>query len=238
MMAKKKSAKKSSKTAAKKTAKKTTKKTAKKTTKKAVKAIAKKKTKKVTKKKVVKKSTKKPAKKATKKAVKKSKKTKVKAKAKVTKPSDSKSSKRKNYSEIDKSVYELVMGGSEKFMEDLRIHLDLTPDEIRKALKRLEEKGKIKIQRVMEDGNWRSLIKPGNEFSEKVKKKKGTNLTWFTEGDLPCFTCPDIIKCSDGQDHFNPQLCSYLSEWLICQSSKIAYVSPFHYDMNSKKKKK
>ncbi len=75
--------------------------------------------------------------------------------------------------------------------------MSLTEDEVKKAVKRLEGKGKVKAERVMEVGKWITRVDVIDNFGmEGTSTKKGPqDLVWNTQGDLPCFLCPQTRKC-------------------------------------------
>ncbi|MHA2001768.1 MAG: hypothetical protein ACTSVU_06745 [Promethearchaeota archaeon] len=212
----------------------TKKKTTKKKVKKSIKKITKKTTKKVVKKRV-KKSSKKIVKKTTKKKVnKKSTVKKATNKGQSTKGIDHSKSKgkKRNYSEIDRSILDLLTleRNGILMIYDIEEKLKLKGEELSKALKRLERKEKISTKAIMDNSKWVTEVKKIQKFDEeKSIKKKVNKLTWETENDLPCLICPQALKCNDGQEIYNPKKCPYLTDWLISCIKKEPFTgNPFH----------
>ena len=198
--------------------------------------------KKTTKKAAVKKSTKK--KKTTKKAAAKKKTTKKVAAKKKAAPKKVKSSKakaskvkKKNYSEIDRDILTLLATSRIEFVEEIRISLDLTSDEIKKAMTRLSNKDKVFVEDIMHGGKWLAQCSVVELYGGEIKKKKTAKLVWDTAGDLPCFICPNIKKCKEGQDSMNPRDCNLLTDWVLCQLKGEKYDSPLKPKPDESKKK-
>ncbi len=151
--------------------------------------------------------------------------------------------KRKNYSEIDKEVldYINVAGSTPILMDNIAHSLDLSRDEVKKSLSRLENKNPPKIQTrlVMEDSRWVLEIRKIEEYGIDHSKKKVSKLIWDTVNDMPCFICPFSSKCSEGQELYNPKTCPYLTEWLMITINKEEYHNnPFHPEFDVKKKRR
>jgi hypothetical protein len=152
--------------------------------------------------------------------------------------------KKRNYSEIDHSLLDLLTSQSDHilYFDAIEESLHLSEEDIKKAIKRLENKQppKITSKLVMEGSRWIIQIKLVESYGAVLKhSKKANNLIWETANDLPCFICPYIGKCSDGQELYNPKTCPYLSDWLIStvDSSEPFMGNPFHPDFTSKKSK-
>ena len=203
-----------------------------------------------TKKKISKKSTKKKKtskKTSSKKITKKSKsskavssktKSKKSTKKKSVSKSDNKSSTKKmNYSEIDKLIMEMLDIKPELFIDEIKIQLNLTDSEISKAIKRLKSKKKIIKKSIMDGSRWNTTLFKIDDYGINPKAKKKSKLIWNTFNDCPCFLCPVIYKCTSGQNYNNPKSCDYLSKWLESSVNNIPYVSPFHPNFELKKKK-
>ena len=138
--------------------------------------------------------------------------------------------KKRNYSEIDKAVYTMVNDKHSILLEFLESHLELTEDETKKAVKRLEVKGKIKSERVMEGGKWMTRVEAIDNYgmdSSPSPKKNTQEFVWNTHGDLPCFLCPQTRKCGQGQESLNPEKCPDLTGWMDAQLNKKEYKSRF-----------
>ena len=151
--------------------------------------------------------------------------------------------KRKNYSEMDKEVLDYInAAGTIPILIDKIAHnLDLSFDEIKKSLVRLENKNPPKIQTrlVMEDSRWILEIRKIEEYGIDHSKKKVSKLIWDTVNDMPCFICPFSSKCSEGQELYNPKTCPYLTEWLMTTINKGDYHNnPFHPEFDVKKKRR
>jgi hypothetical protein len=212
--------------------------TKKKTTKKKTTTKKSKATKKTSKAAVKKSKAKKASKKKTSKA-KKSKKSTSSSKSNKIKSSKKSSTKKKNYSEIDKSFLDLVNLNQKILLLDLKEELNLSTDEVKKALLRLESKGKITYRLVMTNGKWLNEVRHINYYGEDpAKRKKGApKLVWDTVNDCPCFICPSIKNCETRQEYMNPESCDHLSLWISSQIDDIAYVNPFKVNFDKKKKK-
>lgn len=138
--------------------------------------------------------------------------------------------KKRNYSEIDTAVYTLVNDKHSVLLEFLESHLELTEDETKKAVKRLEVKGKIKSERVMEGGKWMTRVEAIDNYgmdSNPQTKKNTQEFVWNTHGDLPCFLCPLTRKCGQGQESLNPEKCPDLTGWMDAKLNKKDYKSRF-----------
>ncbi len=126
---------------------------------------------------------------------------------------------RRNYSQIDKEVYDLLLISKKEYIEDLEEKVDLSREKSQKSIARLEKKGKIQSQRVLHSGKWTTEVKLVENYGLEVEKSKHKGPLWNTLDNLPCFTCPDISKCSDGigkqgDKEANPNFCQNLSDWI------------------------
>jgi hypothetical protein len=123
------------------------------------------------------------------------------------------------------------------FINEIEETLNLTQDEIKKALKRLEMKGKIKTCQEMHEGKWCIEAKMVDNFgldNQMKKKTPQTALIWETD-DIPCYMCPNIKKCKEGQEELNPQKCLHLSNWLDSKINKKDYVNPYRNQVKDMK---
>ncbi len=206
------------------------------------------KTKKSTKKKspVVKKTTKKKATPVKKSAIKKTIEKKGPAakgsgKKKISKKSAK--SKSKTSSSLDQEIMIFLSNqpNSECSISLIQEKYDLSDEEVKKIVKRLENKNppKISSKLIMDNSRWITKIKKIEDYGVEIKQKKKISLIWETSNDLPCFICPHIKKCSDGQEVFNPKTCAYLTDWLqsTLNSDEPFTGNPFHPDYSSKKSK-
>ena len=62
----------------------------------------------------------------------------------------------------------------------------------------------------MEVGKWITPEDVIDNFGMDVTstKKVPEDLVWNTQGDLPCFLCPQTRKCGQGQENLNPKIVS------------------------------
>ena len=208
-----------------------------------------------TKKKSTKKSTKKSPKKTTKKKSSKvsSKSKSSSAKTKLSSSISPKSgggskeagkSKKKNYSLIDKEIFALLekQPKHQLILTDIETILELSLEEVKKAIKRMENKNppKINAKLVMDASRWVTQITKVEDYGSSSKSKKKSNkLVWKTENDLPCFICPYISKCSLGQLQYNPKICPFMTLWLQTSIKGEKYTeNPFHPKFIDKKSAK
>jgi hypothetical protein len=140
--------------------------------------------------------------------------------------------KKRNYSEIDKDLLGLITESNHLFIQEIEEKLLLNADDVKKALKRLEQKGKITTHNEMSEGKWKieAIIIDNFGLETQVKKKTTaptvTALIWDTD-DIPCYLCPNVKKCRAGQEELNPQKCIELSKWLEARLNKVEYVNPY-----------
>ena len=144
--------------------------------------------------------------------------------------------KKKNYSEIDRDLFDQINQDKKISLHDVEDQLELTEDEAKKAMKRLESKGKIKVHTVMDKGKWITEAEIVDNYGIEMKKNKVTKSVWDTQADCPCFCCPSVKRCSEGQEMFNPKNCEHLTNWLECQLKKSPFTSPFkaNFEIESK----
>lgn len=150
--------------------------------------------------------------------------------------------KKINYSEVDNQILDLLELQPEHilYFDVIETQFGFSVDEIKKACKRLENKNppKITTKLVMENSKWITRIKKVENYGLDISpKKKSSKLVWNTANDEPCFICPYIKKCSDGQELYNPKSCAWLTDWLIStvNSTEPFTGNPFHPDYTSKK---
>lgn len=144
--------------------------------------------------------------------------------------------KKKNYSEIDRDLFDQINQDKKISLHDVEDQLELTEDEAKKAMKRLESKGKIKVHTVMDKGKWITEAEIVDNYGIEMKKNKVTKSVWDTQADCPCFTCPSVKRCSEGQEMFNPKNCEHLTKWLECQLIKAPFNCPFKANFEAESK--
>ena len=160
--------------------------------------------------------------------------------------SQAKKNSRRNYSQIDKEVYELILQNKTKYIEDLEEEVDLSRRKAQKSISRLEKKGKIKTKKVMHAGKWTLQAILVDDYGLEYEGDDGDsdNLIWDTLGNLPCFTCPRVNKCSAGvgtqeEKEANPNYCEYLTDWIDAQlDEEEEYDKIFQPDFEEIRKKK
>jgi hypothetical protein len=156
--------------------------------------------------------------------------------SKIDKAAD-KGGKKRNYSEIDKDVLTVITENRTILIEEIQKALHLTEDETKKAVKRLEAKNKVKSDRVMEVGKWMTRVNLVDNYGmdSQAPKKIIAELVWNTQGDLPCFLCPQTRKCGQGQENLNPEKCVDLTEWIDARMFNKEYVCKFKNQVNEGK---
>jgi hypothetical protein len=137
--------------------------------------------------------------------------------------------KKRNYSEIDRDLLGIITEHQHLFIKDIEDTLHLTLDEVKKALKRLEQKGKIKTHQEMHEGKWLIEAEVIDNFGidPTVKKKITTTEINWNKDDIPCYLCPNVKKCKAGQEELNPQKCKELTGWLDSRINKKDYTNPY-----------
>jgi predicted transcriptional regulator len=138
--------------------------------------------------------------------------------------------KKKNYSEIDKDLLALIVENETIFIHEIEQTLGLSQEEVKKALKRLEQRGKIQTHAEMNQGKWQIEAKIVDNYGldSQIKKKvpNSTHLIWGSD-DIPCYLCPNVKKCKAGQEELNPQNCPELTKWVEAQMQKKEYINPY-----------
>lgn len=138
--------------------------------------------------------------------------------------------KKRNYSEVDRDLLQIITENQTLLIHEIENQLELSTDDVKKALKRLEQKGKIKTHQEMSEGKWQIEAKIIDNFGlESQVKKKSTPITtliWETD-EIPCYLCPNVKKCRAGQEELNPQKCKELTNWLNARLYNKEYTNPY-----------
>ncbi len=149
------------------------------------------------------------------------------------------SKKKRNYSEIDKEVLNLIKNRQEIYKDEIIVSLKIDEKLLVNSINRLKAKQKIQIKSDLVEGIRKELVKYIEEYvlkNECADSKNSNSVTWETMGNCPCFLCPNVNKCNFGQNETNPIRCSYLVEWITSRLQNTHYESPFKGNIEDKKK--
>ena len=147
--------------------------------------------------------------------------------------------KKRNYSEIDKEVLNLIKERQEIYKDEIISSLNIDEKLLVNSINRLKTKQKIQIKSDLVEGIRKELVKFIEEYklkNECAEPKNGDSVPWETMGNCPCFLCPNVNKCNFGQNETNPIRCSYLVEWITSRLQNLPYESPFKGNIEDKKK--
>ncbi|MFX0040626.1 MAG: hypothetical protein ACFFCY_11290 [Promethearchaeota archaeon] len=92
-------------------------------------------------------------------------------------------------------------------------------NDLEEILELLVLQSKIKMKRELVDASWTKHIYALEEIDVKAKElkinKSRSDFIWTMFSKQPCFICPFRDKCNDTNiDQFNPQHCSWLTDWI------------------------
>ena len=107
-------------------------------------------------------------------------------------------------------VYKLVIEHGTKgvLQSELWKKLSLTSRDGSRLAIRLEKRGMIKREKVLEGGRWTYQLSP-LRLPAKIK----------SIDESPCITCPEELKCSVDST-ISPYICYYIAEWVIREHLK------------------
>jgi predicted DNA-binding transcriptional regulator len=102
-------------------------------------------------------------------------------------------------------VYKLVVehGNEGVLQSELWKKLSLTSRDGSRLAIRLEKRGMIKREKVLEGGRWTYKLSP-LRLPAKIKSIE----------ESPCITCPEELKCSV-DSVISPHICYYIVEWAM-----------------------
>jgi len=102
-------------------------------------------------------------------------------------------------------VYKLVVEHGKKgvLQSELWKKLNLTSRDGSRLAIRLEKRGMIKREKILEGGRWTYQLSP-LRLPAQIKSIE----------ESPCITCPEELKCSTDSE-VSPHICYYLAEWAI-----------------------
>jgi predicted DNA-binding transcriptional regulator len=107
-------------------------------------------------------------------------------------------------------VYKLVVehGDEGVLQSELWKTLSLTSRDGSRLAIRLEKRGMIKREKVLEGGRWTYKLSP-LRLPAKIKSIE----------ESPCITCPEELKCSV-DSVISPHICFYIAEWAMREHLK------------------
>ena len=150
---------------------------------------------------------------------------------------------KRNYSTIDKEVYNLILQRKSLNLEEIIDEVELTEERARKSLDRLEKRGKIQKEKIIIRGRYSLVANLVDNYGMKVKTRKNKTV-WKTFGNLPCFTCPAIAKCKTGvgskeqKNIANPLYCDYIRDYINKKLENKKYEKVFQPDFEDIRKKR
>jgi hypothetical protein len=108
-------------------------------------------------------------------------------------------------------------------------HLDIDGKTLDKSINRLVSKQKLNIKSDVKEGIRLDKISFIEEYEIKDSKEvfEKDELDWQNMNDCPCFLCPDVSKCNEGQNETNPVHCENLVVWINCCLKGEIYTNPF-----------
>jgi|TARA_B100002003_G_scaffold174516_1_gene162374 predicted DNA-binding transcriptional regulator len=112
-------------------------------------------------------------------------------------------------------VYKLVVehGKEGVLQSELWKKLNLTSRDGSRLAIRLEKRGMIKREKILEGGRWTYELSP-LRLPAQIKSIE----------ESPCITCPEELKCSTDSE-VSPHICYYLAEWAIREYLKFQNIT-------------
>jgi predicted DNA-binding transcriptional regulator len=107
--------------------------------------------------------------------------------------------------DLTSNVYKLVVehGGEGVLQSELWKELDLTSRDGSRLAIRLERRGMIRREKVLDDGRWTYKLTP-LRMPVQIRSIE----------EAPCITCPYEAKCST-TGVVSPLSCPWISEWVV-----------------------
>jgi len=128
----------------------------------------------------------------------------------------------------ERSILNIINRERDILFQELLEKSNKKRNELEEILELLSLQSKIKMKRELIDASWTKHIFAIEEIDSKVKEleidKSRKDFIWNMFSRQPCFICPFRDKCNDTNlDQFNPQHCSWLTEWIEISSKGKEY---------------
>ena len=114
---------------------------------------------------------------------------------------------------LEQKAYDLILKHGDKgiLQSELWKKLGIDSKEGSRITLRLLKKGYIQREPVIHAGRKTYRLLPLKKIKEEISVKGFI--------DVPCFSCTDYVRCSNGS-YLNPACCPKLTLWLISESRK------------------
>lgn len=132
------------------------------------------------------------------------------------------------------AVLKIINEGGELLLKKLKEISKLPSDKLDEILDALEMKSKIKVTRELTTASWTKHIYSIEVVEDKAPKKekqvntKIDDFIWNLVWRVPCFLCPFMDRCDITQVKFNPNICTWFTDWIWGSLENKEYFTPFN----------
>lgn len=139
----------------------------------------------------------------------------------------------RNLKKEEKVVLNIVNRERNIYFYDLLKLTNKSRSELDDILDILSLQSKIDVRRELVEASWTKFISAIEDININVKNlkinKKNKDFILEVFSNQPCLVCPFSNKCNDTNlDQFNPQHCSWLTEWI--DTSLEGKIYKFNFD--------